>query len=277
MGRPLQTALVGTLLTVLVLSAHGAPSGATPGPPVAVLVPKPLSTASKQAPAPPSRPIQVDAHVTGTLQNGDNELSRWADPITIFTALLVLVGAGQVWFLRNTDKATTKAAEAAQKSAEVAAASADAVVSQLRAYVGIKSCDLDAVGVGQGATRATVTLKNTGQTPAFNLTQWAAMGVDFFPLQNGLPQIAAGQQPGPVQPLGPGAEILVKPIFAQPLQAHHVAALNAGTMAIYVIGEVTYTDAFKKDRVLKYCLFSNSLVNIAEGHMAAYELGNDAT
>lgn len=66
-------------------------------------------------------PLIVEARVSGKLETtADNagrraeaEYSKWTDPISIFTFLLVLVGAGQVWFLRNTDKATTKAAEAA--------------------------------------------------------------------------------------------------------------------------------------------------------------------
>jgi hypothetical protein len=195
-------------------------------------------------------PLVVEAHVSGKLEttaknNGQetqSEWDRWLDPFTIFTGLLVLVGAGQVWFLRRTDIATTKAANAAQ-------ASADAVVSQLRAYVHLGEIVIeDPDGLNP---RIKITAQNTGQTPAYGMTMIATASA--FNADSILPLIRPEPTPDTSKidlTAGPLAQKILplEKIFLK----FPLARLRAGSDILFVYGEILYRDAFKIDRHTRF-------------------------
>lgn len=245
---------LGSALFVAVFLIAQAPTHATSATPAhsmkgQIIVP---GKSNDAAPSPQrgtkDAPLFVETHVSGklqtsadqTTQNARDEKNPWLDPITIFTFLLVLVGAGQVYFLRNTDRATTKAADAAK-------ASADAVVSQLRAYlsVGVKEGFPPAFDPESGPYCA-FEIKNTGQTPAFKMTMWihAAIGsLDAAgPFIDGEDEATAGETT-----LSPGASIDLAARGPAP-QGDDAQAFADGRKAAYVWGEIKYIDAFERKR-----------------------------
>lgn len=143
---------------------------------------------------------------------------------------------------------------------------------QLRAYVMIDTVDIENVSLG-GNPEATLNIKNFGQTPATDLTCWATMGFSTFPLTGPLPTRRAIL---PQRPLAPTGTSIVRTGINRPLNAATVAAIAAGSHAIYVTGEIRYRDAFDKPRETDFRLFCTRDM-AADGTMASYENGNRIT
>lgn len=197
-------------------------------------------------------PLVVEAHVSGNLettskdtgQKTQQEENRWLDPITIFTGLLVLVGAAQVMFLRNADKAVTKSAEAAKISA-------DALVSQLRPYLSIKVTE----GMRPRFDPVTgpwcaLTIRNNGQTPAYELTFWlnAALGPPDY--EGPFPHNEGDLPPQPMT-LAPSMDIQIL-AEGPPPRPGDADRFAKGEMAAYVFGEVNYIDPLKNPRFYRF-------------------------
>jgi hypothetical protein len=141
---------------------------------------------------------------------------------------------------------------------------------QLRAYLFVETGDIINVATpfeptpeGQepprGAKRwpkmgpaAIMRVRNTGQTPAYDVLNWAAIELREYPLAS----------PPPVRPppnknttsFTVGANVIItKNVFiTDPLTEEEVAALRANTKAIWVFGEIVYKDAFGRKRFTKY-------------------------
>lgn len=95
-------------------------------------------------------------------------------------------------------------------------------------------------------------IKNLGQTPAFKVVHWGYICFRECPLNASLPARTAPPFNPPSLVLGPG-QIATKMLELNPaLTAAQITALRNGTGAIYVYGEITYEDAFKKSRMTKY-------------------------
>jgi hypothetical protein len=62
----------------------------------------------------------------------------------------------------------------------------------------------------------------------------------------------------------------------RPLTTGERARIRAGTAAIYVYGEMDYTDAFGESRYTKYRFFSNDTYGLAEGKTGDTGQGNEA-
>lgn len=200
----------------------------------------------------PQTPLTVEAHVTGELkttaenagQETSSENNRWLDPISIFTGLLVLVGAGQVWFLRNTDIATTKAANAAK-------ASTDAVVSQLRAYISVGPIESSAPTFDPNIT-VLLEVKNRGQTPAYSLISQTTVDVLPFPQETEFP-IAKIEGIGSKCDLDKDAVLTLR-ATRHALSQEERERLVKGAARIYVYGLIRFADAFNNERYKRYAL-----------------------
>jgi hypothetical protein len=211
----------------------------------------------------------------------------WFDsPITVFTFFLVLVGAIQAYWLQRTVKVSEAAARAAGKSA-------DAVVSQLRAYISIFQNDISgATPLGElniqtilpliAGTRpcSRVKYKNTGQTPAFDLVVNGNVSLTEWPLDPAkLPPIQTGHG-GSKETLGPGMErtkIDITPPEIPPLTQDDIVGLTSGRLAIFVYGEMLYRDAFNIPRFTRYRLFTGGPTGIrGGGFLSAHDEGNEA-
>jgi hypothetical protein len=268
--------LVAVLIAALLLTAGAEISAPLkPSPPLkgqAVSPQKANSDTASQQRGTKESPLFVETHVSGKLDaasenaglEAQDEHNPWRDPITIFTGLLVLVGASQVWFLRNTDKATTKAANAAK-------ASADAVVSQLRSYLQIR---LEITGIDEPGPRVvTGELRNTGQTPAFDISHWTAIGCDKWPTEMTFdkPSVIVG---GSKFTLGPTEKSHFGPSLQ--LSDAQISGLKAGDLALFVWGRVEYRDAFDQPRWLTYRRVQGGRFGFNEKKLAYMETGNDS-
>jgi hypothetical protein len=143
---------------------------------------------------------------------------------------------------------------------------------QLRAYVMVDSVHLLNLAIG-GHPEAVITIKNSGQTPATNLTHWAAMGFSTFPLTGPLPR---RDRMLPPRPLAPDATFIVNTGINQALNVATIVGIQRGSHALYVIGEIRYTDAFGKSRETDYLLFCTRDMIDREA-MASYDTGNRIT
>jgi hypothetical protein len=146
--------------------------------------------------------------------------------------------------------------------------------TELRAYVAVAEAHLENIGDGQTPI-AVLTIKNFGQTPAYQMTQWARVGADVFPLKNEPPK-AKEDKTLPTRVLAPQGAVILRPEYKAPLTAGAIAALEAGTHAIYVEGKIEYRDAFKRKRRTNYLLFAGGKIGFTR-ELSAYVTGNDAT
>jgi hypothetical protein len=143
---------------------------------------------------------------------------------------------------------------------------------QLRAYLGVESSAINLTSGGQ--PEAGVTFKNYGNTPAYEFTINAGLGMaaSFEELPPPLPE----QIPEARGVLSPGATAMH--VRTAPVQIHpdHLTMLADGRLTAFVYGEVTYVDAFKKRRVLKYRLMTRGVVRPHNNALEMCDKGNDA-
>jgi hypothetical protein len=172
------------------------------------------------------------------------DLAFYTKILAGFAGLQFLALVIQAYWLARTVKVSEKAAAAAKESA-------DAVVSQLRAYVFIKTAELANLDEPEPVT-ASVVLRNSGQTPAFRVNAWGGISYRPFPLTVPLPtRESPGGTTGSVADLAPGTDM--HQIYdIPPLSEQQREALRAGTAAIYVYGDIRYVDAFKQERFCRY-------------------------
>jgi hypothetical protein len=144
---------------------------------------------------------------------------------------------------------------------------------QLRAYVGVRTASCSDWQEGMRPF-ASITIANAGQTPAYDLTFWAYISVEPFPLKTG--EILRDIDDLGRSPLGPGSTNELSPRFIKPLAREEADALSAGTLALYVKGRASYRDAFKVSRTTEFIFVSGGSKPIGAG-MRPYHKGNKAT
>ena len=192
-----------------------------------------------------------------TTPKSDHDLFDYAGlTLSIFVGIgTLIILTVQLFFLRGTDRATTKAANAAQ-------ASADALLSQLRPVISVEGKAL--VKARRGEPLAVFfEVKNSGQTPAFGVQVLA--GVQFLP--NPLPE-----------PLPPAINAAPRDTatFDIPRDKAHASRrtmlraptaeewlrLEANTDALYLHGKILYRDDFGNDGEVEFCQFlDNAEIN----------------
>jgi len=136
---------------------------------------------------------------------------------------------------------------------------------QLRAYVFPDQANL----VWQGTTKPTVAeivIKNSGQTPAYRLSTAASLSVDDSPLQVDL---RVPSMPDNHTVIPPSGSYTLSVAMDKPLMTDQLKAIQMGTQAIYVFGEIAYDDAFGECRVTRYRFFSRVRVLTTEAKSAS--------
>jgi hypothetical protein len=107
----------------------------------------------------------------------------------------------------------------------------------------------------QAGPTGQVTIKNTGQTPAYKLVHWASMDIHEYPLTTKLPPMPRPEH-SYWNVLGPTVPEMKTLRMPQALTEEEVEGLRNGTRAIYFHGEIRYEDAFKKKRWTRYrCMY----------------------
>lgn len=144
---------------------------------------------------------------------------------------------------------------------------------QLRAYVFIDSMAVKNISVNQNP-KTLVIIKNSGLTPAYNLS--GMVGIDFreYPLASNL-------DPLPIDPsikssIPPGGRINFNLTHNELLTSARIDQLNNGTHAIYVTGRIIYIDAFGKRRFTKFLTFHNRFTTGNLITLTPYSEGNEA-
>jgi hypothetical protein len=129
----------------------------------------------------------------------------------------------------------------------------------------------------QAGPTVQITIKNTGQTPAYKVVHWGRICVENFPLTAVLPPM-----PEPDSKfwsvMGPGIAETKTLRLPYPLSEEDIEGLRNGTRAIYCHGEIDYFDAFKKKHWTKYrCMYGTvcGVIGISTD-MTYCEDGNDA-
>jgi hypothetical protein len=98
-----------------------------------------------------------------------------------------------------------------------------------------------------------IQIKNTGQTPAYDVIHWAGFYFREWPLESALPPIPAAEDRYR-STMGPGVPITKTLFFGPRLTDEQIKGLRDGTAALYCQGEILYRDAFKKKHFTRYRL-----------------------
>ena len=151
----------------------------------------------------------------------------------------------------------------------------DTAQRQSRAYVMVHAAALERLTSGTKPV-AKITIKNTGQTPAHNVTQWSSLGIGPYPILDHVVRALKGREvEKPSKPLPPGGDTKILS-EGEILTEAQYEALSDGTHALYVMGEIRYRDAFNKPQEIDFLLFSGGPLGLAS-ELSEYQTGNRAT
>ena len=171
-----------------------------------------------------------------------------------------------LYLTRNATKAAIEANRIARKSAE----------RQLRAYVFLTKASIENWAAGEQPF-AHLTVVNTGQTPAYGVEFWAA--VQIVTPDKVLPDF---ERPANLHTsrysLGTNIPTYKKmPISDKPMTEDIRHAIVGGDLTVFVWGEITYRDIFKKYRASPFRLKFSGIGDPPRNDMTAMEEGNDPT
>jgi hypothetical protein len=148
--------------------------------------------------------------------------------------------------------------------------------AQLRAYVFVGEVKI--IDPDGAEPQAAVTLSNFGKTPAYRVTVSTGACGDKFPPRRTV------FDPTPVSPyssrfvFAPGGLGIRNIPLKTLLNSHRMIGLRNGALALYVYGEILYTDAFQKGQSTKFRFMiggdggwpsSNLMVVCPEGNEAS--------
>lgn len=149
----------------------------------------------------------------------------------------------------------------------------DTAKRQLRAYVSVVGCSLEDI---DGRYILSAHLKNSGQTPAYNVRLSGESFAASYPLdeERPHPEIEEGYN----ATVGPGDEVscVYRLWINAPMEA--LRRVKAGEMGFYIQGICEYEDAFAARRETKFrYVFGGRVANTGGLIMHAAESGNSAT
>jgi len=119
-----------------------------------------------------------------------------------------------------------------------------------------------------------VWVKNFGQTPAKDLTSFLHISLQKLPLTVSLDP-PTYEPASSKSPLAPGERVLQEITFAETLNQSEIKTIIKGEGAIFVHGELLYTDVFDKERFTRFCLYSTGEA-FKNGMFTYYHEGNEA-
>jgi hypothetical protein len=124
---------------------------------------------------------------------------------------------------------------------------------QLRAYITKTLGEIRRFDIGE-TFQAHVVMKNTGQTPAHNVTAWIGVGLGVYPPNEPAPERPA-LEGGSKSVLGPGSEHHLTVDAAGPLTSQHFEMMERGEAAVRVVGGIQYKDVFGHPHTTTFDLF----------------------
>jgi hypothetical protein len=170
--------------------------------------------------------------------------------------------------MRDSLEITKKSVDAAERTAKIME---DTAERELRAYVCVESSTGADSREDPSWPTFIINLKNFGKTPAFDVVTWMGVSVQDYPATK-FPS-PPDEEPRCRNMLGPECKTNVVGSFRRKCTPEEVAAIIGGTKAIYILGRITYRDAFGKDRVTNCQLVWCGPVKGLQNYMT----GNDGT
>lgn len=207
------------------------------------------STARTKTEPPKTKQAEV-----GSLPSAEDRLADYTLVLTVFTGILMVAALYQGLQLRNTVDQMRVSEQ-----------------RELRAYVLLDSVAPLADTPLPQIVPYRITVKNSGQTPAYDVQFQAMSGIGPVKL-TGAPPIAefeAGK--GSKTTMGPGG-FSYKEFNPTILTPEQLAAVEAGTHQFYIYGTIRYRDAFWKQRYSNFRLVREPTTQ----YMAACGEGNEA-
>jgi hypothetical protein len=223
----------------------------------------------------------------------DERLADYTLWLERFTGALAFLSILEIVFLFKTDRIAGRAADNAEKQMQLASAqhrlsrrqlalariqhtrTRQLAEDELRAYVSLKESRVQ-FNDADLPVHVVATISNFGKTPAREVVYW--IGATF-----GTPDVPEAQfsRPPDISKysraiLAPTGELIMtsKP-FAWDQGV--LDKWEAGTFVIYLWGEVTYKDWFKKDRATKLLYCATNKKGDGQGALSPMAYGNDAT
>jgi hypothetical protein len=154
-------------------------------------------------------------------------------------------------------------------TAQLVSGAKDTARRQLRAYISITSVRKVPNTLNASLPAYEIDFRNSGQTPAYAIKTWRAIGTSRKPLLEPLAPPPDGVRDTDVA-LGIGAKQSMKIEKSSPISQRESDEWGAGTAALYVWGKVEYSDVFKKQHFTNFCLYESG------GKMNYSPIGNDA-
>jgi hypothetical protein len=183
----------------------------------------------------------------------------------VFAALAAVIYAVQAVIFQNQLDIARQQFKLAEKTSK----------AQLRAYVFVNYAIVSNFGDTTKPLAANVSLKNSGQTPAYKLKGWIGLKGEAFPFSGKFETLGEERRIPTV--IGPGGAFAYVLPWKRPLTEEENTLLRNGTLAFYVWGEVTYNDAFENSCFMKFrYYFGGDMGTPEDGHMATASEGNDA-
>ncbi len=154
--------------------------------------------------------------------------------------------------------------------------------SQLRAYVQVNSAKIfNAFDAKGGPIAAHISIKNFGQTPARKVMSASALAVEKYPPPSGSSFTVNDKEfsaPGRSRTsLAPGqTEEIVEIAHRPALDEQEQRALIDGLLAIFVYGEIRFTDVFGRSQRTRYRYMLGGSAGVRSGgSLVACEDGNE--
>lgn len=194
-------------------------------------------------------------------------LKPYSDALTAIAGLIVAIFTATLW---TTTRQMWRASVEQLRHSEVTAE------RQLRAYVMIEKAHIENLQIGK-TPKARIVIKNWGQTPAYNVTHWCAVGFGPYPIppNNPLPGSDEEEVEMPPRPIAPGGDFHLWADGDCEINQVRMNALKSGHYAIYVAGCVRYTDAFRRNRTTDFLLLAGGPIPL-DGSLGGYPRGNRA-
>jgi hypothetical protein len=160
------------------------------------------------------------------------------------------INLGTLGLLAATLLATVIAAYAAWQTVRTMR---DNAQKELRAYIFVERASITDVRKPDGY-QVSILSKNFGKTPAKDYTHIIGIGPGAYPPPTPFP-VSVPKPDRPAQTSFPPDGQFGRTHSMLGLTPAEIARFNAGTLAIYVVGEMSYTDAFGEARKTWYRLY----------------------
>lgn len=194
----------------------------------------------------------------------------------IFIVFTVIAGAASIYSSlqpTRTEIHQFLASRAPESGQSATVVPTDPQIIAQRAYVYVNDANLSDV-TGANAPTVAVNIKNTGLTPAYDLTWRAIFVCAKFPLTE--ETMLDREKEAQKVVLPPGGVLSYKWTFTE-WKKEWSEMITKGDAAIFAIGEITYKDAFGKTRFTKYRLIHGGNARVSPGKFGIAAEGNEAT